>query len=338
MEKDKKKYDSIILLGDTGASRQVYGTNKALLKINGIPSFIYVLKALGKAEKVDRICLIGPKEKITQAIENHSHLPDDKKEIIVLEQGSTLFSNAWKSFLYLYPEAKESTSITSSQSEKAVLYIPGDVPLTTPFEIDTFLNLCEVDIYDYFQGFTPAESLYYFYPQKGKLGITSNYFYAREGKYRHNNLHLVKPLKVANREYIQKVYDFRYQRDFSNIAKLAIEFIKAHVGLQGFWCYGLLHWHQLLSRMHLSPLTVPTRKLLPLSLVERCVSSILGTRFTTVTSPLAGTVLDIDNENDFQAMCEMFVDWQDYQSKMNELFKEKHTLNHKSLHSKHDAA
>ena len=338
MEKVKNNYDSIILLGDAGASRQVHGTNKALLKINGIPSFIYVLTALEKAEKIDRICLIGPKEKITQEIENYHHLLEDKKEIIALEQGSTLFSNAWKSFLYLYPEAKESTSITSDQSEKAVLYIPGDVPLTTSFEIDTFLNLCEVDIYDLFQGFTPAESLYYFYPQKGKLGITSNYFYAREGKYRHNNLHLVKPLKVKNREYIQKVYDFRYQRDFSNIAKLAIEFIKAHVGLQGFWCYGLLHWHQLLSRMHLTPLTLPTRKLLPLSLVERCVSSILGTRFTTVTSPLAGTVLDIDNENDFQAMCEMFVDWQDYQNKRNELFKEKHNLNHKSSSSKHDAA
>jgi len=337
MEKVKNNYDSIILLGDAGASRQVHGTNKALLKINGIPSFIYVLTALEKAEKIDRICLIGPKEKITQEIENYHHLLEDKKEIIALEQGSTLFSNAWKSFLYLYPEAKESTSITSDQSEKAVLYIPGDVPLTTSFEIDTFLNLCEVDIYDLFQGFTPAESLYYFYPQKGKLGITSNYFYAREGKYRHNNLHLVKPLKVKNREYIQKVYDFRYQRDFSNIAKLAIEFIKAHVGLQGFWCYGLLHWHQLLSRMHLTPLTLPTRKLLPLSLVERCVSSILGTRFTTVTSPLAGTVLDIDNENDFQAMCEMFVDWQDYQNKRNELFKEKHNLNRKDLHSKHDA-
>ena len=99
MEKDKKKYDSIILLGDTGASRQVYGTNKALLKINGIPSFIYVLKALEKAEKVDRICLIGPKEKITQAIDTYSHLPDDKKEIIVLENSVLPCSSTIISFL-----------------------------------------------------------------------------------------------------------------------------------------------------------------------------------------------------------------------------------------------
>ena len=338
MEKAEIKYDSIVLLGDTGASRQVYGTNKALLKINGIPLFIYVLKALEKAERVDRICIIGPKENITRAIENHQHLLEDKKEIIALEQDRTLFSNAWKSFLYLYPEFQESNSITSSQSEKAVLYIPGDIPLTTSFEIDTFLNLCEIDRYDYFLGFTPAESLSYFYPQKGTPGIISNYYHTKEGKYRQNNLHLAKPLKVKNREYIQKVYDYRYQRDVSNIVKLAIEFLRAHVGVNGFWCYGLLHWHQLLSRLHLTPLTLPTRKLLPLSLIESCASRILGTRFTTVISPLASTVLDIDNENDFNAMCEMFSHWQDYQNKMNELLKESYTLTHKRAHSKHDAA
>ena len=77
-------------MGDTGASRQVYGTNKAFLKINDIPLFIYVLKALKEAETVDRICLIGPKEKITRAIENDYHVREYKKEIIVLEQGDTL--------------------------------------------------------------------------------------------------------------------------------------------------------------------------------------------------------------------------------------------------------
>ena len=74
------------------------------------------------------------------------------------------------------------------------------------------------------------------------------------------------------------------------------------------------------------------------SLIERCVSRVAGARFTTITSPLAGTVLDIDNEKDYIAMCEMFVHWQDYQNKRNELFKEKHNLNRKRLHSNHDVA
>lgn len=338
MEKINEKYDTIMLVGDTGASRQVRGTNKAFLEIKGIPLLLYVIKALEKAKKVNRICLVGPKEKLLQTIENHHNLLEDKKEITVLEQGGTLFSNAWESFHYLYPEAQECTSIKSSQFEKAVLYLPGDIPLVTTFEIDTFLNLCQVDKYDYFLGITPAESLHHFYPQKGTPGIMTNYFYTREGGYRQNNLHLVKPLKVKNIEYIQKVYNYRYQKDVSNIIKLAIEFLRAYVGIKGFWCYGLLHWHQLLSRIHLTPLSLPTRKLLSLSFIESCISRVLGTRFATVISPLAGGVLDIDNEKDYHTMCTMFSSWQNYQHQRDKTLKEKLNHNHLSLQSNHNAA
>lgn len=330
------KYDTIVLAGDTGASRQVCGMNKAFLEINEIPLLLHVLNALEKAETVNKICIIGPKEKVIQAIENHHHLLDDKKEIAILEQGVTFFSNAWESFAHLYPKAKEGDSIQPGQSEKAALYIPGDIPLVTPFEIDTFLNLCQVDRYDYFLGLTPAESLHPFYPQKGTPGIKTNYFYLREGKFRQNNFHLVKPLKVKNREYIQKVYDYRYQRDFSNIIRLAIEFLRTHVRLEGFCCYGLLHWNQILSRMHLSPLTLPTRKLLPLSLIEGCISRVLGTRFTTIITPLSGSTLDIDNEKDYHAMSSMLSSWKNYLHQKEETFKEKHK--HPSLLSKHDTA
>jgi hypothetical protein len=332
------KYDTIMLLGDTRASRQVCGTNKAFLEINRIPLFLYVLKALEKAEKVNRICLIGPKEKLTQKIKNYHYLLENKKEITILEQGATLFSNVWQSFLYLYPEAQEYTPIKSAQSEKTVLYIPGDIPLVTPFEIDTFLNLCQVDNYDYFLGIAPAENLDYFYPQKGKPGIKTNCFHIREGKYRQNNLHLVKPLRIKNREYIQKVYDYRYQKELSNIIKLAIEFLRTHVGLKGFCCYALLHWNQLLSLIHLNPLTLPTRKLLPLSFVESCISRVLGTRFAAVISPLAGTVLDIDNEKDYRTMCEMFLPWGNYLNQREEILKEKRNHNQVSLLSNHNAA
>ncbi|KPJ56412.1 MAG: hypothetical protein AMJ42_05365 [Deltaproteobacteria bacterium DG_8] len=338
MENLNAKYDTILLAGDTGASRKVCGMNKAFLEINGIPLFLYVLKTLERTEKVNRICLIGPKEKLIQAIEDHNRFLEIKKDITVLEQGESLFSNAWKSFLHLYPEAQETTSIKPIQSEKAILYIPGDIPLVTPFEIDTFINLCEIDKYDYFLGITPAESLNYFYPRKGKPGMKTNYFHIKEGKYRQNNLHLVKPLKVKNKEYVQKVYDYRYQRDLSNIIKLAFEFLRVYVGLEGFWCYGLLHWNQFLSRLYLDPLTLPTRKLIPLSFIERCISRVLGTRFTTIISPLPGAVLDLDNEKDYKTMCKMFSIWQNYQHQSEETLKEKYNHTPASSLSKHNAA
>lgn len=338
MVKNKVTYDAILLAGDTGASRKVYGRNKVFLEINGIPILLYVLKALEKADRVNRICLVGPKENIVQIVEAHHSFLENKKEIIILEQGKSLYSNAWKSFLHLYPEVQEVTSDKSMQFEKAVLCISGDIPLVTPFEIDTFINLCDVDKYDYFLGITPAESLHYFSSQKGKPSIKTKYFHLKEGRYRQNNLHLIKPLKVKNRDYIQKVYDYRYQTDLGNVIKLAFEFLKIHVGLDGFCCYCLLHWNQLLSRICLDPLTLPTRKLLPLSFIERCISRVLGTRFVNVISPATGAVLDIDNEKDYKTMCTMFSLWRNYQHQREETLKEKYNNNHLSLLSKHHAA
>jgi GTP:adenosylcobinamide-phosphate guanylyltransferase len=332
------KYDTILLAGDTGASRKVCGRNKSFLEIDGVPLFLYVLKSLKKAENINRICLVGPKERLNRAIENHQHFLENINDVAILEQGDSLYSNAWKSFLHLYPEARDIASNKSVDPEKAVFCIPGDIPLVTPLEIDAFVNLCDVDRYDYFLGITPAESLRYFHPQKGRPGIKINYFYLKEGKYRQNNLHLIKPLKVKNRHYIQKVYDYRYQRDLKNIVKMAIEFIKVHVGLEGFWCYSLLHWNQLLSRMHLDLLTLPTRQLLPLSFIESCVSRVLGTRFTNVVSSSAGAVLDIDNEKDYRIMCEMFLPWGDYQRQQEETLKTKHEQIRFNSVSRHDAA
>jgi hypothetical protein len=62
----------------------------------------------------------------------------------------------------------------------------------------------------------------------------------------------------------------------------------------------------------MNPLTLPTRKVLPRSFIESCISRVLGTRFATTISPLVGGVLDIDNEKDYTTMCTMFSSWQHY--------------------------
>ncbi len=312
MEKITKKFDTVLLAGDTGASRMVCNTNKSFLTINEVPLLMYVLRALEKAETINRICIIGPQDRVVKALEDHHGFLDHKKEITVCAQDETLFANAWKAFLHLTPEAQTAAPDDTVPSDKAVFYLSGDIPLVTPFEIDTFIGLCDTDRYDYFLGIAPSENLNYFYPQKGRPGIKSNFFHIKEGRYRQNNFQLVKPLKVTNRHYIQKVYDYRYQRDMQNILKLAFEFLNHHVGLKGFWCYVLLHWHQFLSQIHLNPLTMPTRALLPLSFIDNRISRVLGTRFTNTITPFVGAVLDIDNEKDYKTMCTMFSSWQNY--------------------------
>jgi len=321
MEKAIQQFDTVLLAGDTGASRMVCNTNKSFLTINGIPLLLYVLRALEKAERVSRICVIGPQDRVATTFEEHHDFLEHNKEVTLCEQGESLFDNAWKAFLHLNPEVEGTDPHGPALSEKAVFYVSGDIPLVTPFEIDTFISLCDTDHYDYFLGIAPAENLKYFYPKKGTSGIKTNFFHIKEGRYRQNNLQLVKPLKVTNRDYVQKVYDYRYQRDLSNILKLAWEFLKHHVGLEGFMCYALLHWHQFLSQIHLNPLTLPTRALLPLSFIDKCIARVLGTRFTTTITPFVGAVLDIDNERDYKTMRAMFASWEHYLKEREEALK-----------------
>jgi GTP:adenosylcobinamide-phosphate guanylyltransferase len=321
MEKANLQFDTVLLAGDTGASRMVCNTNKSFLTINGIPLLLYVLRALEKAERVNRICVIGPQERMAKILGEHHDFLKHTKEVTLCEQGESLFANAWKAFLHLNPEVEKIDEDENGPSEKAVLYVSGDIPLVTPFEIDTFISLCDTNHHDYFLGIAPAENLKYFYPQKGKPGITTNFFHIKEGRYRQNNFQLVKPLKVTNRNYVQKVYDYRYQRDLRNILKLACEFLKHHVGLEGFMCYALLHWHQFLSQIHLNPLTLPTRALLPLSFIDKCIARVLGTRFTTTITPCVGAVLDVDNERDYKTMCAMFSSWEHYLKEREEAVK-----------------
>jgi GTP:adenosylcobinamide-phosphate guanylyltransferase len=306
--------DAVLLAGDRGASRTVCGSNKSFLPVNEIPLFIHVLRALSRAELVRRICIVGPSARIEQALREHRELPAPDTALILCEQGDSLFHNVWNAFMQLVPEARSVTDPSPALRETSVLFISGDVPLVTPLEIDCFLRSCDRSQYDYFLGIAAAEHLTFCRPRLGTPGISTHFFHIKEGKFRQNNLHLVKPLKVTNRSYIQKVYDFRYQRDLRNILRLGREFLKVHVGWRGFWCYGLLHWHQFLSRIHLDQLTVPTRFLLPRSFIEECVSRVLGTRFTTTVTPLVGAVLDIDNDRDYRAMCTMFATWQQHLS------------------------
>jgi hypothetical protein len=310
LEHSPYEYDAVLLAGDRGASRTVCGKNKSFLPINGIPLFIHVLRALEQSVLIRRICIVGPYAPLEQALDAYREPPAQGKPLMLCEQGDSLFHNVWNGFLKIAPAARSAVAPSPDLHEMAVLYISGDVPLVTPFEIDSFLRSCDRTRHDYFLGIASADNLTFCRPRLGTPGISTHFFHIKEGRFRQNNLHVVKPLKVTNRTYIQKVYDFRYQRDLRNILRLGREFLKLHVGWQGFWCYGLLHWHQFLSRMHLDPLTVPTRFLLPRSFIEGCISRVLGTRFVTTVTPLAGAVLDIDNERDYRAMCAMFSTWQ----------------------------
>jgi len=53
------------------------------------------------------------------------------------------------------------------------------------------------------------------------------------------------------------------------------------------------------------------RRWTPRKDLERCISTIMETRFTTLECPYPGAALDIDNDKDYEAMNARFDEWAD---------------------------
>ncbi len=150
-----------------------------------------------------------------------------------------------------------------------------------------------------------------FYPKSpGDPGIHMAYFNVREGRFRQNNLHLVRPGRLENRHYIQDMYEHRYQRQLWPIVGLAWRLLRSHRG--GFATLGyylLLQLASLADRRGWRRVADRIRSHIPLPRLERGISSLLGCRYRFVPTELGGAAVDIDNEHDYEAARERFDEW-----------------------------
>ena len=310
------KYDSILLAGGRGNSKKVLGQNKAYLDIKGYPIVLYVLAALDKASLVDRIFVIGDSARLARVINAPGALYERRKPLVILEQRETLYENGMYAYLRTFAdkdeEVREEDILGTPGEDKAAFLLSSDIPLITHYEIDSFLESCSIDGYDYFLGMTGEEHLKHYYPTRDRLGVRMAYFQLREGRARQNNLHLVKPLKIDGRAYIQEMYKYRYQRQFRNMAELAWIILKGG-GLKMVLLFILLQLALLFEKLRFSPLAWLVRRFIPLRAIERCVSGILRGRFKTVFTGFGGATLDVDNAEDYRAIVERFDEWTAYQ-------------------------
>ncbi len=310
--------DAAILMGDKGRSRPIRGENKNFLDLNGLPLFMYVLQSLEKAKHVDRIFVVGDRSRIQHVLRKYaaSFLSPDK--IVILDQDNTLFDNAMAAF-----EASARTDISSQSrggaepdDERAILYLGGDMPLILPQEIDEFIEKCDLKRFDYFLGMSTEQGLKAFYPTKRQRGIKMAYFYVREKKFRINNLHLAKPLKIKTRLNLQKLYDYRHQKEFFNFVKLLWVFCHLHLSLQGIVYYLILHCNLFMARVGIEWVTRPFRRLISVKDAERVLGDVLGCRLAIVETSLVGAALDVDNEKDYVTISAMFDQWRTFQQRL----------------------
>lgn len=308
-------YDAIVLAGDRGSSRNIYHKNKNFLTIKGVPLIVYILLTLENVRSVNKVYVIGPKERLLEII--NAHAPHLRKGKIakILEQKQTVYENFWHAYNNMFENYDKDSLYyreTSEYQEKSVLVMPGDIPLVTPHEIEYFLSHCDSKNYDYVAGLTPCEKLKFFYPSGDNPGVKMSYIHFKEGLYRSYNLHLIKPVKIGSAENIQKFYECRYQKEIKNILKFITEVLKIKNNYTVIWYYGLMQLALFFSSIHLNAISFFVRQFIPLNRVEKSVSSILKTRFKTIYVPYPGATLDIDNEKTYNAMDTMFDKWKRY--------------------------
>lgn len=315
-----QQYDAILVAGEGKDSGQVYRRHKAFLPIEGKYVISYVIEALQGAESVRSITIVGPREQILQHMDEDGINPVSPKPIHVLQQKQNLYENVWHSFLHTLPEPVAENELEhSAYRDRAVLVVPCDSPLMTSHEIDYFTQSCDMEKYDQVLGLTPEESLLPFYPGQGKPGVRMTYLNVEERRYRINNLHLVRPLKIGNRHYVNQMYQYRYQRNIKNMLLFGLEIIGKDKQKRYKYYIGLL-LAMFFSWLNIQPLVRYFRSWVPKEGLEACISSIMKTRFLGLESPLPGSTLDIDNARDYEAIQLRFKEWRSYLHRLSDLY------------------
>ncbi|HET6370952.1 MAG TPA: hypothetical protein VFG95_07125 [Nitrospiria bacterium] len=318
----KEKVNAFVLAGEGGASRSVYGTNKAFLTIKGNPIFLYVLAALDRVDQIRGIYLIGPRLELSNAIEKGSKTFRFEKEIRVIEQRENLLANLVHVFACSLPEYCGERGFNpadySDHRNNVGLFVSADIPLLIPEEVSEFLSASDMDSNDYCMGVTSENVLAHYYPREGMPGIRMTYFYLREKAYRINNLHLARPFKISRAEYVEKMYEYRYQRRVRNVVRIAWEILGTRRWIKGIFFYILVKFSIFFSSLGLRWPTSVARVGVRLDVVESAVSEILGTRFKTVETTFGGAALDVDNEKDYKTIDEMFDLWRAHEKTLSQ--------------------
>ncbi len=310
--------DVVVTAGDRDASRPVLGDNKAFLPLAGVPLINYVLSAVERARCTARIFIVGDVARLKRALEVPNTPFRGLRPVHLIEQQRTLYDNVWNTFLhtlpYYTPETDWHTYLETPAVDKPILVMPGDIPLAMPEEIDAFVDGCDLTRYDYCLGLTTEAVLQAYYPRDGQQGIRMAYFTLRDMRVRQNNLHLVKPLRLGNRHYIQKVYDFRYQREWYNILRLGWElYTTQHGSLRAALYYCYLHLARLVTNLGWQHWRLFQPLFLDMPVAASVLSQLLQTRLTGVLTPYGGCALDVDNVDHYAAVCTNFERWIAYQ-------------------------
>jgi hypothetical protein len=243
----------------------------------------------------------------------------DKNEIIVVEQKQNVLENGKAGFVAFlgmeYTPARFHSLRGSEYTDTPVLALSCDIPIVTPWEIDELISKSDMDKYDYCIGLTKDDVMEAYYPKDETPGLRMAYFHLKEGRCRHNNLHLVKPLKIHRMVFVEQMYLARFQRKFSSKFRLLLVFL--FVGRWMFsatWFFITLQTaRNLYNRGKDKRLYQRLCNINKLDSLARCVGGIMDMKMNGVFTSYGGAALDIDTADDLVVVEEMRDRWLEHQ-------------------------
>jgi GTP:adenosylcobinamide-phosphate guanylyltransferase len=305
-------FPAIITAGDLRAAKAVYGESKVYLEVEGVPLVSRVVQVLQRVPEVTEVWVIGDAARLESVLSAPAVQAILTKPLHVIEQGRNLFENCWESYRRALPGAPpEGRDPVGDDLDFEALYLSGDLPFATPQEISEFIRQGQEADCDYAAGLVTKESLASFLPTTpGGIGIDVAYFNMVEGRLRQSNLHLAKPGRMGARELIEEMYEHRHQKRVWNMltigAKLATN---QGAGPSVVFWYSLIHLSGLLDRWGMTALADWVRKANTISRTERVLGRLLQTRFRFLVTEVGGCAIDVDTEEEYDAVKERFQEW-----------------------------
>jgi hypothetical protein len=309
-ERSSLPLPAVVAAGDRGAARPVQGEAKVYLELGGRPLVAHAVATLQRVPEIGSVFVVGDADRLEAAL--RPLVPELRKPLRIVPQFRNLYENCWETYRRLLPGAGvEGRDPSPEDLDRVVLYLSADIPFATAEEISHFVSLGLALDQDYACGLSTEASMQAFYPKTpGDPGIRMAYFNVREGRFRQNNLHLVRPARLLHRHYIQDMYEHRYQRQLWPIVGLAWRLLRSHRGgVATLGYYLLLQLASLADRRGWRGIADRVRAHIPLPRLERGISSLLGCRYRFAITELGGAAVDIDNEHDYLAARERFDEW-----------------------------
>ena len=317
-----KRINAVVLAGDRRASIQVKEDNKAFLLLKSEPLLIHILRSLKQSRFVQDITVIGPADRLQQVINQYSASLEGPGEIRTVEQRQNMIENlkaAYADSLGLPQTTAFGALRNTEYANTPVLVSPCDIPLLTPWEIDEFIMQSNVHDYDYSIGITSEKILKHYHPTEKKPGIRMIYFHVREDLMRHNNLHIGRPLKFAHLDYIEKMYEWRYQTHLFNVLRMMLALLlvswRFFTALKVFLFLQLSLYYDRHGHPRLAD---RLRTHAPLDALPRGIGRIIGARTEVVYTHLGGAALDVDHDENLDTMETMYDEWMAHQRTLRE--------------------